>query len=161
MVANLTVVLLCWFRTGRASLQTSNENRGERKPKPPATVCGKPSRWCGQSVQILLNYVGCEARKLPAGGEVFFLDFSFYRGGLNGWTQHLLAVYSPESESLRSFSGVDLSATLLCPDGTGYSRTGRFSSGSIVVIAHLRFRSSRAAKDFADHRNRLSHPWPR
>src|SRR5258708_24608208 len=44
-----------------------------------ATVCGKPSRWCGQSVQILLNYVGCEARKLPAGGEVFFLDFSFYR----------------------------------------------------------------------------------
>jgi hypothetical protein len=23
--------------------------------------------------------VGCEARKLPAGGEVFFLDFSFYR----------------------------------------------------------------------------------
>src|SRR6266446_10268978 len=29
--------------------------------------------------QILLNYVGCEARKLPAGGEVFFLDFSFYR----------------------------------------------------------------------------------
>src|SRR5258706_8567790 len=83
------------------------------------------------------------------------------RGGLNGWTQHLLAVYSPESENLRSFSGVDLSATLLCPDGTGYSRTGRFSSGSIVVIAHSCFRSSRAAKDFADHRNRLSHPWPR
>src|SRR5258708_39354912 len=50
-----------------------------RSPKPPATVSGKPSRWCGQSVQILLNYVGCEARKLPAGGEVFFLDFSFYR----------------------------------------------------------------------------------
>src|SRR5258708_13559661 len=84
MVANLTVVLLCWFRTGRASLQTSNENRGERKPKPPATVCGKPSRWCGQSVQILLNYVGCEARKLPAGGEVFFLDFSFYRANRKG-----------------------------------------------------------------------------
>jgi hypothetical protein len=23
--------------------------------------------------------VGCEARKIPAGGEVFFLDFSLYR----------------------------------------------------------------------------------
>src|SRR5258706_10287285 len=79
MAANLPVVLLCCFRNGPASLQKSNKNRGEKKPKPPATVCGKPSRWCGQSVQILLNYVGCEARKLPAGGEVFFLDFSFYR----------------------------------------------------------------------------------
>src|SRR5258706_16260683 len=76
MAANLPVVLLCCFRNGPASLQKSNKNRGEKKPKPPATVCGKPSRWCGQSVQILLNYVGCEARKLPAGGEVFFLDFS-------------------------------------------------------------------------------------
>src|SRR5258706_16320098 len=78
MAANLPVVLLCCFRNGPASLQKSNKNRGEKKPKPPATVCGKPSRWCGQSVQILLNYVGCEARKLPAGGEWFFLDFSFY-----------------------------------------------------------------------------------
>jgi hypothetical protein len=23
--------------------------------------------------------VGCEARKIPAAGEVFFLDFTFYR----------------------------------------------------------------------------------
>jgi hypothetical protein len=23
--------------------------------------------------------VGCEARKIPAGGDVFFLDFSLYR----------------------------------------------------------------------------------
>jgi hypothetical protein len=29
-------------------------------------------------------------------------------GGLNGSTQHLLEVYSQESESLRFFSGVDL-----------------------------------------------------
>src|SRR5258706_15845995 len=79
MVAILTVVVLCWFGTCPASLRTDNETRWKRKPNPPATVCGKPSRWCGQSVQILLNYVGCEARKLPAGGEVFFLDFSFYR----------------------------------------------------------------------------------
>src|SRR6266568_7402972 len=59
------------------------------------------------------------------------LHFSDYRGGLNGWTQHWLEVYSLESESLRFFSGVDLSAAPLCPDATGYSRTGLFSSGSI------------------------------
>src|SRR6266849_8871008 len=89
--------------------------------------------------------------------DVFFLDFSFYRGGLNGSTQHLLGVYLQESENLRFFSGVGLSATLLCPVPTGYSRTGLFSSASIVVIAHSCFRSSRAAKGFADHRSRLSH----
>src|SRR6266851_4787707 len=81
-------------------------------------------------------------------------------GGVNGWTQQLLEVYSRESESPRFFSGVDLSAVPLCPDPTGYSRTGLFSSGSIVVIAHSCFRSSHAAKDSADHRSRLSHPWP-
>src|SRR5258708_32008753 len=49
-----------------------------RSPKPPATVSGKPSRWCGQSVQILLNYVGCEGRKITAGSAVHYLIFSFY-----------------------------------------------------------------------------------
>jgi len=78
-------------------------------------------------------------------------------GGFNGSTQHLLEVYSQESESLRFFSGVDLSAVPLCPVPTGCNRTGLFSSGSIVVIAHSCFRSSRAAKGFADHRSRLSH----
>src|SRR6267154_2239447 len=29
--------------------------------------------------QILLNQVGCEARKRPAVGEVFFIDFYLYR----------------------------------------------------------------------------------
>src|SRR6266404_3132440 len=70
-------------------------------------------------------------------------------GGLNGSAQHLFEVYSQESESLRLSSGVDLSAALLCPDPTGYCRTGLFSSGSIAVIAHWCFRSSRAAKGFA------------
>ena len=81
-------------------------------------------------------------------------------GGLNGSTQHLLAVYSPESENLKSLAGVDLSAAPLYSDPTGNSRTGRFSSGSIVVRARLCFRSSRVARDSADHRSRLSHPWP-
>jgi hypothetical protein len=39
----------------------------------------QPSTWRGRSEQILLNQVGCETRKSPAGGDVFFLDFSFYR----------------------------------------------------------------------------------
>src|SRR6202167_3835494 len=79
-------------------------------------------------------------------------------GGLNGSTQHFLAVYSQESENLKFVVGVDLSAALLCSDPTGNSRLGLRSSGSIVVRARLYFRSSRVARDSADHRNRLSHP---
>src|SRR6266481_9010215 len=39
----------------------------------------QPSTWRGRSEQISLDQVGCEARKIPAEGVVFFLDFSFYR----------------------------------------------------------------------------------
>src|ERR1700688_1340272 len=81
-------------------------------------------------------------------------------GGLNGSTQHFLEVYSQESENLKSLVGVDLSAALLCSDPTGNSRSGLFSSGSIVVTARWCFRSSRVAKDSADHRSKLSHLWP-
>src|SRR6266436_3490095 len=81
-------------------------------------------------------------------------------GGLNGSTQHFLEVYSQESENLKSLAGVDLSAAPLCSDPTGNSRTGRFSSGSIVARARLCFRSSHVARDSADHRSRLSHLWP-
>src|ERR1700745_2721015 len=81
-------------------------------------------------------------------------------GGLNGSTQHFPEVYSQESENLKSLAGVDLSAALLCSDPTGNSRLGLRSSGSIVVRARLCFRSSRVARDSADNRSRLSHPWP-
>src|SRR5271157_3287573 len=86
--------------------------------------------------------------------------FSGFGGGLNGSTQHFLEVYSQASENLKFFSDVDLSAALLRPDPTGYSRTGLFSSGSIVVRARLCFRSIRVARGSADHRSRLSHRWP-
>src|SRR5580704_5712076 len=76
---------------------------------------------------------------------------SGYCGGLNGSTQHFPEVYSQESENLKSVAGVDLSATPLCSDPTGNSRTGRFSSGSIVVKARWCFRSSHVARDSADH----------
>jgi hypothetical protein len=39
------------------------------------------------------------------------------RGGLNGSTQHWLAVYLPESQNPKSFAGVDLNAALLCSAG--------------------------------------------
>ena len=39
----------------------------------------QPSTWRGRSEQISLNQVGCEARKIPAEGDVFFLDFYLYR----------------------------------------------------------------------------------
>src|ERR1700736_6415767 len=88
------------------------------------------------------------------------LHLSGYGGGLNGSTQHFLAVYSQESENLKFVVGVDLSAALLCSDPTGNTRSGLFSSGSIVVTARWCFRSSRVAKDSADHRSKLSHLWP-
>src|SRR5277367_5104851 len=81
-------------------------------------------------------------------------------GGLNGSTQHFLEVYSQESENLKSLAGVDLIAAPLCSDPTGNSRSGLFSSGSIVVRVRLYFRSSHVAKGSVDHRSKLSHPWP-
>ncbi len=81
-------------------------------------------------------------------------------GGLNGSTQHFLEVYSQESENLKFAVVVDLSAALLCSGPTGNSRLGLCSSGSIGVRARLCFRSSRVARDSADHRSKLSHPWP-
>src|SRR3984893_3860590 len=81
-------------------------------------------------------------------------------GGLNGSMQHFLEVYSQESENLKSLVGVDSSAALLCSGPTGNNRSGLFSSESIVVRARWCSRSNRVARDSADHRSRLSHPWP-
>src|ERR1700684_3322748 len=91
---------------------------------------------------------------------VLELQMSGKSGGLNGSTQHFLGVYSQESENLKFLVGVDLGAALLCSDPTGNSRLGLRSSGSIVVRVRLYFRSSRVARDSADHRSRLAHRWP-
>ena len=60
---------------------------------------------------------------------------------LNRSRQHLLEVYSQEFEILKFSSDADLTAAPLCPDPLANSRTGQFFWGSIVVIAHLWFRS--------------------
>jgi len=60
-------------------LRRSDENYWERKPQPLGHIDQRPGTWCGRPEQILLNQVGCEARKRPAVGDVFFLDFYLYR----------------------------------------------------------------------------------
>jgi hypothetical protein len=79
MDATLSAVLLCWFRNRQASLRTSDENRWQRKPKPRGHMAPQPSTWRGSPEQISLDQVGWEARKSPAEGDVFFLDFALYR----------------------------------------------------------------------------------
>jgi hypothetical protein len=49
---------------------------GRENPNRWANRAQEPSTWRGRSEQILLKQVGCEARKTPAVGVVFFLDFS-------------------------------------------------------------------------------------
>src|SRR5208282_1425830 len=53
-------------------------------------------------------------------------------GGLNGSTQHLFEVYSQESQKLKSFASVESIGTQPCLVLIEYSRTDRFSRGSIV-----------------------------
>ena len=38
-----------------------------------ATTSQQPSTWRGRSEQILFIHMGCEVRKIPAAGEIFFL----------------------------------------------------------------------------------------
>jgi hypothetical protein len=63
-----------------------------------------PREWSG-----MVDYPGTIVNRHSGDGQVPGI-----RGGLNGSAQHLLGVYSQEFENLRSFSGVDLSAALLC-----------------------------------------------
>jgi hypothetical protein len=79
MVAKIDHVLLCWLRNKQVSLPRSDENRWSRKPKALGPSAQQPSTWRGRSEQLSLDQVGCEARKIPAEGEVFFLDFYLYR----------------------------------------------------------------------------------
>src|SRR5208283_5953660 len=97
------------------------------------------------------EHTECEERKDATDGK---------GGGLNRSTQHFPGVYSPEFENPKFVVGVDSSAARLCSDPTGNSWSGRRSLGSTDVRARLCFRSSRVARDSADRRSTLSHPWP-
>src|SRR5258706_1146369 len=79
MVDNWTAVRRCCFRNGRVSSQRSDENRWEKNPKPLDNDAGQPSTWRGRSEHFLRKHTGCEAKRNPADGIVFLLDFPFYR----------------------------------------------------------------------------------
>jgi len=87
--------------------------------------------------------------------------FSGKRCGLNWSAQHLREVYSLESRSPKSFADVDLDAARSCPVGIACSRKDRFSSAGIDAAGGWCFRLFLAARGCADHRNKLSHLWPR
>jgi len=53
------------------------ETAGRENPKRWATTSQQPSSWRGKSEQISFIQMGCEARKLPAWGEIFFLTSPF------------------------------------------------------------------------------------
>jgi hypothetical protein len=55
----------------------------------------QPSTWRGRSEQISLDQGGCEARKIPAEGRVFSLDFSLYRTSQERIYFHLKPRFKP------------------------------------------------------------------
>jgi len=85
---HLTAFCFAGFGTDRLRRAKVMKTAGRENPKSLGQRVQQPSTWRGSSEQILLNHVGWEARKSPAVAGVFFLDFPFYRGGLNGSMQH-------------------------------------------------------------------------
>ena len=79
MVATLTTFCFAGFGTDRLRCEEAMKTAGRENPNRWAATAQQPSTWRGRSEQILLNQVGCEARKIPAVAGVFFLDFSLYR----------------------------------------------------------------------------------
>src|ERR1700747_3847419 len=76
---HLTTFCHAGFGTDRLRRQEAMKTAGRENPIHGGTVPGKPSTWRGRSEQIVLDQVGCEARKTPAEGGVFFLGFYLYR----------------------------------------------------------------------------------
>ncbi len=76
--------MFCFVGFGTDRLRREEAMKTAGRENPNQGVAGgrsapQPSTWRGRSEQILLKQVGCEARKIPAAEEVFFLDFAFYR----------------------------------------------------------------------------------
>jgi len=83
---------------------------GRENPKRWATTSQQPSPWRGRSEQLSFVQMGCEARKLAATGEIFFLDFSFYRT-----LQELTKVFSGFVSTYCNFAYSDLAAMRIGP----------------------------------------------
>jgi hypothetical protein len=67
------------FRTDWLRREQPMKTAGRENPNRWVKVPSTPSPWRGSSEQISLDHLGWEARKTPAAGHVFFLDFSLYR----------------------------------------------------------------------------------
>ena len=76
---NLTTFCFAGFGTDRLRCEEAMKTAGRENPNRWTIRVQQPSTWRGRSEQILLNPVGCEARKIPADAGVFFLDFYLYR----------------------------------------------------------------------------------
>src|SRR5215469_17973173 len=63
--------------TDRLRCERAMKTAGRENPNRWAKHVQQPSTWCGRSNQILLIQGGCEARKIAAVGEVFFLTSTF------------------------------------------------------------------------------------
>jgi len=67
---------------------------GRRNPNRWGYSAQRPTPWRGWSEQISFDHVGWVARKTPAAGDVFFLDFPLNRTFQNGpleWSRQKLA----------------------------------------------------------------------
>src|SRR5262252_8985179 len=73
----LNQVLLAGFGTDRLRCEQAMNTADRRKPKPLGHSAQQPRSWRGRSEQISFDQVGCEARKIPASGEISFLTSSF------------------------------------------------------------------------------------
>ena len=76
---HLTTFCFAGFGTDRLRCEEAMKTAGRENPNRWAIVPRNRALGAGGQNRSCSIHVGCEARKIPAGGEVFFLDFSLYR----------------------------------------------------------------------------------
>src|SRR5277367_1521867 len=76
---HLAAFCFAGFGTDRLRRAEVMKTAGRENPNRWGKRVQQPSTSRGSSEQILLNQMGCEARKSRAVAGVFFLDFPFYR----------------------------------------------------------------------------------
>ena len=79
MVANLTAVRLCWFRNGRPHCKEVMKIADRENLNGWANVSSSRALGADGQNTSCSHSMGCEAKRNPADGIVFLLDFSLYR----------------------------------------------------------------------------------
>jgi hypothetical protein len=101
---------------------------GGENPKRWATTSQQPSPWRGRSEQISFVQMGCEARKLAATGEIFFLTSPFIE--LIGCVRIGLVTAKMRGDASRSFHVIALEHVQGCSGAT----TCSVSRGMILLL---------------------------